>query len=231
MTAIQNLYESQLRKVANVTGNIVTHWYQSGDVTGASLQQLLKAYSQLLRPWADKVAWRMLTEIDAKSMQTWRVLGNEISARLKYDLQHTPVGHRMRQLLHDQVEQVTTIPLKAAKRLERLTLASLTGGPRAKELAEEIMASATVAKSDATRLARTSVSAAATALVQARAEYIGSEGYIWETVRDLDVRSSHKKMQGKFIRWNDPPTLDNYTAHAGQFAHCRCWPRPVITLE
>ena len=43
--------------------------------------------------------------------------------------------------------------------------------------------------------------------------HIGSEGYIWHTVGDMLVRESHKKMNGKFVKWSEPPTLDNLTIH------------------
>jgi hypothetical protein len=35
-------------------------------------------------------------------------------------------------------------------------------------------------------------------------------------------------MEGKFVEWGKPPTLDNYTAHCGEFANCRCFPEPII---
>ena len=77
-------------------------------------------------------------------------------------------------------------------------------------------------------LARTAVSSTAEALVETRAKSIGSVGYVWRTARDGDVRPSHKAMEGKFVAWNDPPTLDGYRAHAGCFANCRCRPEPVL---
>jgi SPP1 gp7 family putative phage head morphogenesis protein len=71
------------------------------------------------------------------------------------------------------------------------------------------------------------VSSTATSLIQARATHAGSPGYIWHTAMDAAVRPEHRAMEGKYVEWDDPPTIQNYTAHAGQFANCRCWPRPV----
>jgi uncharacterized protein with gpF-like domain len=43
------------------------------------------------------------------------------------------------------------------------------------------------------------------------------------------VRESHKAMNGKFVRWDSPPTLsDGTTTHAGQIYNCRCYPDPVL---
>jgi uncharacterized protein with gpF-like domain len=76
--------------------------------------------------------------------------------------------------------------------------------------------------------ARTGVSTTATELTKARAVHIGSSGYLWRTSRDSDVRPTHRVMEGKFIAWNDPPEIDGYRAHCGEFANCRCWPEVQI---
>ena len=41
-------------------------------------------------------------------------------------------------------------------------------------------------------------------------------------------RPAHRAMEGKFIKWSQPPTLDGMTGHAGEFPNCRCHPEPVI---
>jgi SPP1 gp7 family putative phage head morphogenesis protein len=134
----------------------------------------------------------------------------------------------MRRLLDEQVTLIKSIPLDAAKRVHRLTLEGIENSGRASEVAKEIMRSGEVAKSRATLIARTETSRTATVLTQARAEHIGSDGYVWRTSGDSDVRPSHRRMNGKFVPWNHPPTLDNLTGHAGALPNCRCYPEPVI---
>ncbi|HHZ9834772.1 TPA: phage minor head protein, partial [Klebsiella pneumoniae] len=34
---------------------------------------------------------------------------------------------------------------------------------------------------------------------------------------------SHRKMKDKFVRWDNPPTLDGMTGHAGCLPNCKCW--------
>jgi SPP1 gp7 family putative phage head morphogenesis protein len=162
----------------------------------------------------------MLLDVDDASLRTWRTLAETISFERRRELESTPIGVTLGALLVEQVEGITSIPRNAAERVEALALEALTSGARANELAEEISRGGEVAEADAMRLARTSVTGAATALVQARAQYAGSEGYVWETANDASVRPEHKALQGKFIRWDDPPTIGGYTAHAGQFANC-----------
>lgn len=90
------------------------------------------------------------------------------------------------------------------------------------------MATGRVTRSRANTIARTEVSRASCVFTQARAENLGSEGYIWRTSEDGDVRPSHKAMNGKFVAWNSPPTLDNLKGHAGCLPNCRCYTEPVI---
>ncbi|EOT9334790.1 phage minor head protein [Escherichia coli] len=66
------------------------------------------------------------------------------------------------------------------------------------------------------------------ALDQARALSIGSNGYIWRTAEDGDVRHSHREMEGKFVEWGRPPTLDGMTGHAGELPNCRCYKEIVL---
>jgi uncharacterized protein with gpF-like domain len=35
-------------------------------------------------------------------------------------------------------------------------------------------------------------------------------------------------MDGQFVKWSEPPTLDGLTGHAGALPNCRCYPEPVV---
>jgi SPP1 gp7 family putative phage head morphogenesis protein len=134
----------------------------------------------------------------------------------------------MQAMLSDQVHEITSLPRRAGERLFQLTTEAITTSTRAREIQQQILATGNVSLSTAKILARTGVSTTATALTQARAQHIGSPGYIWRTSKDGAVRPSHRAMEGTFVPWSQPPTLDNYTAHCGQFANCRCWSEPSI---
>ena len=128
-----------------------------------------------------------------------------------------------------QVHQIA--PLEAADRVydiqNRATEAVVTGG-RAEHFAKEIAVSGDIAKSRADLIARTELGRATGALDQARALSIGSNGYIWRTAEDGDVRHSHREMEGKFVEWGKPPTLDGMTGHAGELPNCRCYKEIVF---
>jgi SPP1 gp7 family putative phage head morphogenesis protein len=228
-TAERN-YEAQLRKVAQVVGRI-THTLHTEHATYGHITQLLQAYADMLIPWARRTAHRMLEDVDYRSKLMWRSMANEISLGIRQQLEHSHVGLTYSSLMDKQVELIRSLPLDAAERIHRLATKTLVTSARPKEIAEAIEETGEVTKSRAILIARTEVSRAATTFVQARSEAIGSVGYVWETSKDGAVRPSHRAMQGKFVHWSDPPTLDKLTGHAGALPNCRCWPRPVINLE
>ena len=134
----------------------------------------------------------------------------------------------MKALLAEQVALIQSIPLEAAQRVHRLTLAGLEASTRFQEIAAEIRRSGEVAQSRSILIARTEVSRTATTLTQARAQSVESPGYTWTTSHDGTVRPSHKAMDGKFVAWDKPPTLDGMTGHAGCYPNCRCFPLVVL---
>lgn len=193
-----------------------------------TIKQLLRRYAEALTPWAERTAAAMLEDVNRRDAQAWAEHAEEMSRALKIELRSAPTGEAMRALMADQVTLIKSIPLDAAQRVHRLTIEGLENGTRAREISAEIQRSGEVAKSRADLIARTEVARSASTLTQARAQHVGSEGYIWRTADDGDVRHSHAQMNGKYVRWDSPPTLDKMTGHAGQFPNCRCYPEPVI---
>lgn len=171
----------------------------------------------------------MLADVSARDSQTWMELSGELSKALRDEIRNAPTGELMREMLAEQVTLIKSLPLEAAQRVHDLTLKGIEDGTRAKEIAKEIARSGEVSMNRANLIARTEVARTASKLTEARATHIGSEGYIWRTSKDSDVRHSHKEMEGKYVRWDTPPKLsDGTVTHAGQIYNCRCYPEPVI---
>ena len=62
----------------------------------------------------------------------------------------------------------------------------------------------------------------------------GVEEYIWSTSGDSRVRESHKKLNGKRFRWDDPPVVDEKTGrrcHPGEDYECRCVALAVFDFD
>lgn len=220
--AAERRYAKQLASVADqVTGLLA----QTQDPVEA--QRKLKAYSKSLDDWARQAATNMVGTARRNNEQGWRAAaqkwGIDIRGLLDVDVTRA---------VEDRVEQnillIKSIPFHAAQRVGELARQAVENGMRPETLAKRIAEQGEVAMSRARTIAKTEISKAQTALTMARAEGVGSEGYIWRTTRDGQRRSSHAAMEGKFVRWDEPPTLDGMTGHAGEFPNCRCYPEPVV---
>ncbi|WP_410566877.1 phage minor head protein [Acinetobacter sp. H1(2024)] len=188
----------------------------------------LNEYANTLQFWAQNAAGRIITDVALRDEKTWLIYAKDLSRGVREQIRNTDTGAVYQQLLNDQVRLITSLPLGAAQRIQDLSTRSLIEGARSSEIAGLIMATGHVTKSRANTIARTEVSRASCVFTQARAENLGSEGYIWRTSEDGDVRQSHKEMNGKFVAWENPPTLDGMEGHAGCLPNCRCYPEPVI---
>jgi SPP1 gp7 family putative phage head morphogenesis protein len=193
-----------------------------------TITTMLDRYAEALTDWATRTATKMLEEVNQRDMQGWLKLAGEMSVALKDEIRNAPTGKLFKAIRDKQVDLIKSLPREAAQRVHELKVKGLEDSTRAKEIAKEIARTSEVTIGRANTIARTEVSGTATALTKARALHIGSEGYIFRTSKDSDVRHSHKQMEGKFVRWDDPPTLDGMTGHAGQFPNCRCYPEVVL---
>lgn len=221
-------YQSSLSQVARQVGSIINGFPPGDPSVEPTITQMLNRYAELLNDWAVSTASKMIVEVNQQDRKAWATLTEQMSQALRQEIRTAPTGQVMQQRLAEQVTLIKSIPLDAAKRVHELTLQGIEDGTRASEIAKEIQRSGEVSESKAKLIARTEVARTASALTEARAMSVGSEGYIWRTSGDSDVRHSHAEMNGKFVRWDSPPTLDKMTGHAGAFPNCRCYPEPVI---
>lgn len=209
--------------------------FQGFDVDGSiqSTGPLIKAltqYAETIEPWAASVARYMLADVNRRNEKAWRDHGDDIGRALRSEIAAAPVGDVFRSLLFEQVTLIKSLPLEAAGRVHEMVQEGMFTSTRSTTMAKTIMEGADIPLWRAKLIARTEVSRAAVTLTQVRAQSIGSEGYIWRTSRDGDVRPTHVEQEGKYILWNKPPktdkSLDPY--HAGCGPNCRCYPDPVL---
>nr|WP_249213769.1 phage minor head protein [Tatumella sp. JGM130] len=191
----------------------------------------LDAYSQIIDGWANRIAQTFASGVLRENDKQWRQMSREIHHGLKDIVDDTPIGDVMRSIVNEQVKYMKSLPIEAADRvydIQNRAIEAVVNGERASVLQKEIMRTGEVAESRAKLIARTEIGRANGALTQARALSVGSVGYIWRTAHDSDVRHSHKEMEGKFVAWDRPPTLDGLTGHAGCVPNCRCYPEVVF---
>lgn len=243
----ERAYGNALASIARQIGAFARGFDPAEPNSMTMFENLLSRYSEAIKPWATATAQRMLVDVSRRDEAVWNSLAQDMSRSLREEVRDAPTGELLRQMLNEQVDLITSLPRGAAQRVHKLVLEGMEGGTRASEIAAEIMRSGQVTKSRAMLIARTEVARAASGLVQARSVHVGSEGYIWRTAEDSDVRpalslpakqrakfvGSHRKLNGKFIRWDSPPVSGQRgeRAHAGQIYNCRCYPEPVIPDE
>lgn len=227
----ERMYAAQLRKVARHVGSIVDALAPQGIVDNINvLLASLEKYAEALTPWAKAMGARMVADVNRRDLRAWRQTSREMGLQLQVEINTAPTGFALKSLLDEQVELITSIPREAGQRVHELTTEAVTTGRRASEIAKEIQRTTQVTENRAKLIARTEVARTASGLTMSRAVSVGTEGYIWRTSKDSDVRESHKEMEGKFIRWDEVPTLSDGTkTHAGMIYNCRCWMEPVIT--
>lgn len=210
-------------------GTVVKGIAPDGSVVNAgALIRALTDYAKLLEPWADAVAGFMLADVARRDKAMWAQNSKDMARALGRELQSAPTGDILRRLQTEQVTLIQSIPLQAAQRVQDLAEGTLLTSGRAADIAREILATSDVTESRARLIARTEVSRASSNLLQARATWAGSDGYIWRTSGDGDVRPSHEAMEGVYVRWAEPPTLDNLKGHAGCLPNCRCFAEPIF---
>lgn len=207
-------------------GDIIDGHYDGSDDSVAGIRAALRNYSDIIDGWAGRVANNFVTDLNRQNESEWRKRSQDIGRELQQIIDNTPVGGVMRSIVNEQVKYIKSLPLEAADRVQDIhnrAVEAVMQGIRQETFAQEIHNSTGVAMSRANLIARTETGRAAGALDQARALAAGSPGYIWRVVGDGDTRHSHLMMEGEFVPWDKPPTLDGLTGHAGELPNCRCW--------
>ncbi|MFA2234455.1 phage minor head protein, partial [Escherichia coli] len=193
-------YRTSLRRIARAVGDIVNGRYDGSNDSITEIIAALERYSEIITPWATKVAENFTADIVRKNDEQWRKHSKTISRELRNLVNSAPPGQVMKSIVAEQVKYIKSLPLEAADRvydIQNRAIEAVVAGGRAEHFAKEIAASGDIAKSRADLIARTELGRATGALDQARALSIGSNGYIWRTAEDGDVRHSHREMEGK----------------------------------
>jgi SPP1 gp7 family putative phage head morphogenesis protein len=226
-------YLKRLRGIARQVGHLVEGYYDGRDILSVSdveLRAVLKKYSDLIVPWARSAADLMLADVARRDKAGWAKVSREMGRQLHIEIESAPTGELFRELMQQQVVLITSLPIEAAQRVHNLVLQAQETSSRGEEIIAAIMRSGEVTEGRARTIARTETGRASSTLLQARATHIGSPGYIWRSMGDSDVRKLHRKLNGRFFAWSDPPISgeSGERSHPGCIYNCRCFPDPVI---
>ena len=221
--ASERRYYSDLKKIARVSADLIMSHIDDWRFDTSALI-LLSKYAEQLKPWATRTAEKMLRDANAQSNRFFTAQMKAISKEYNKQLAQSIAGREATRLLNEQVELITSIPIKAGMRAQKLSQEAASGGRRADEVAKEILRTEEVTTSRAMLIARTEVSKATATFNQARATAVGSESYVWRTAEDSDVRDSHAALNGKVFRIDNPPCIDGEGCHhPSEVWNCRCY--------
>lgn len=201
--------------------------------TSSKITNSFQQYSQFIEPWAENITTGLVNDI---SKHTAKILSQsskhrETSAYLRADEQiRRDTEAYLSSFLKEQLDLIKSIPLKASEHLHDIAFNHLLKnelGLQA-DIEHYLLSLGEVTERKAAGIARDIVGKAHTGLLMIKSIQVGSKGYIWIVTNDNKLRPSHRTMMNKFVEWNNPPTLDDLTGHAGCLPFCRCHPAPVL---
>lgn len=231
---VEKKYGRPLRQIASYVDSIIKGFDVTDETVYPSIVTALRKYAESLDIWAKNASSKIIMDIALRDERTWLEYSKDMSVGIRKEIRETDIGMIVQQEVERQVGLIKSLPLEAAQRVQDLSIRAIIEGGRADEISGLIMATGQVTKARANTIARTEVSRASTIFTKARAESLGSEGYIWRSAEDADVRDRHRELNGKFFKWDEPPIADEKSgirAHAGCIWNCRCYPEPVIPEE
>lgn len=194
--------------------------------------------------FATQLASKMVTQVAFQNAQSWReaarqsskgsVIYNMLRNEMKGEL-----GDRLHFIIKQNAQLIKTVPLNVAERTTRFVQQEQMKGRRSEDIMRDIKPYMNGLKDwQVTRIARTEVAKADTAITRTRAEAINLNWYVWATSHDARVRDSHRIMDTVLVNWSDPPSpealarmRDRGHYHAGDIYNCRCIALPLVTLS
>lgn len=131
----------------------------------------------------------------------------------------------------ENVSLIMTVPAETLGNMRTIVKDGFVNGKSTTSIMKEIQHKYNVEKSHARLLARDQIGKLNAAVTKAQQQDAGIEEYIWCTCGDGRVRDSHKALNGKRFRWDEPPIVDskkNRRCHPGEDYQCRCRAKPVF---
>lgn len=231
-------YRNMIGKINKRINTIVRKYNPDNQASAVQATRELEALSNSIRDWArDKIAV-VIYNLNSDSERKWQKHSSLIAMQMKQALRRKPLSPLMKRYMEENITVLQSLPMQAAVRIQKIALEAVKTGGRSKGLIGEIQRIAQVTENKAKLIARTEVSRMTTGLVQARAEALEIDWYVWRTSEDARVRSSHDLMENVLVNWSDAPSPEllegkksNGNYHAGCTFNCRCFPTPLIRYE
>lgn len=179
----------------------------------------------------DKLQALVEKYFDRTSLQQKQQLIKQIASVAGFDpfIRDQKLLQLAEQWTKENVALIQTVPKRYFPQVEQVTLQAFREGTRWEELATDLTERFGVAEFNAQRIARDQVGKLAGDLNKERQTELGIDRFVWRTVHDNRVRSSHEELDGKTFSWDAPPLgVDGEEIIPGQEINCRCFSEPSI---
>jgi SPP1 gp7 family putative phage head morphogenesis protein len=222
-----------MRRAARAMGAPPPDKERRQDSFDDELRRLLRQLGRLLRvPYGEarRIAMRMLDSVNIQHANAFAasygdVLSlNPLLGKEKWFLDAFGIA------VEENVALIQSIPEQLHSQVEVMVSEAVLSGKRAEDLALELIARFDLTEDRAALIAQDQVGKFFGSLQRLRQQDAGITEYIWSSSNDARVRASHAALEGKVIKWSEPPVVasNGRRAHAGMDFRCRCIAAPVI---
>ncbi|EPU8652329.1 TPA: phage head morphogenesis protein, partial [Shigella flexneri] len=104
-------YRTSLRRIARAVGDIVNGRYDGSNDSITEIIAALERYSEIITPWATKVAENFTADLTRQNEKVWRQHSKNISRELRNLVESAPVGQVMQSIIAEQVKYIKSLPL------------------------------------------------------------------------------------------------------------------------
>ncbi len=136
---------------------------------------------------------------------------------------------KLKKWVSANIDLIKTIPENSLEKMKDLIYDGFTYGKTTTRIVKELQQVYCISRKRAELIARDQTAKLNGQIQKAQQMDAGIQEYIWSTCGDNRVRKSHKELEGKKFRWDDPPkNSDGRRCHPGEDYQCRCIGRPVF---
>lgn len=132
----------------------------------------------------------------------------------------------------ENVDLIKTVPNQSLDRMKELVFQNYMKGTTTTDIVKEIQRQYGMSKRHAKLIARDQTAKLNADISESQQKDAGVSRYKWSGVLDRRERKSHRELEGKVIRWDNPPDVGRgRRCHPGQDYQCRCCAIPVFDID
>lgn len=198
-------------------------------VNGSNWQRLTQGTVDMLYLKIDGISGAIAGRVvQAQKEAVDNQIADMVEMMTTVDIRAIMTGENLTDVVNDaisaNVSLIESIPKKYFDKLETIVNTGFQDGWTYNQIQDEIYKVGHSTKARARFIARDQIGKMNGQFNKARQESLGIDSYTWDTSGDERVRDKHARMDGKTVRWDDPPSF----GHPGQDFQCRCTPIPNL---